>query len=224
MTTRFVTAATVLTAALVVSWAVAQERTERAQDQTRNQQQQSPMEMAQKFIKEHDKNNDGSLARNELPAGFRDDYEDLDANKDGKLSAEEIRDHAARFVFVPVPVEIVSYYVIEAGHDQPTREDLQQAYDMLRKADANNDGQLAESEIQAAREQAIQSRVDAIFKRYDKNNDGTLTREETPNRLHALFNRTDKDNNGRINKEELKHCCTQSAERAGKSGGNQPNK
>lgn len=220
MTSRLVIAAAVLTAAVAAPWAAT-----RADDKDKGQQDKpgqttSPQEAAQKFLKEHDKNNDGSLSRDELPATMREGFADLDTNKDGKLSAEELKAHSARMVLVPVPVpvELVSLYVVEAATSAPTREDLQNAYDMLRKADTNNDGKLSEDEIKAAKEQAIQARVDAIFKRCDKNGDGKISKGECPDDMHSLFNRTDKNNNGSVTKDELKACCTKSADEAGKGG------
>lgn len=214
-------AVAILTAALAGTWVLAQDAKDRGgQGKGGQDQKTSAAESAQKFLKEHNKNNDGSLTRDELPAGMRDGFADVDGNSDGKLSAEELKQHAERMVLVPVPVpvEITSVYLIEAATDAPSREDLNRAYDMLRKADSNNDGQLSQDEVKAAREQAIQGRVDAIFKRCDKNNDGKIGKDECPAELTGLFNRTDKDNNGTITKEELKQCCMKAADEVGKSG------
>jgi Ca2+-binding EF-hand superfamily protein len=221
MSIRLTASAAVLTAALAVTCAMAQDKSRGSQDKAKGHQQ-TPAEAAQKFLKQHDKNADGSLSRDELPAGLREEFGDMDANKDGKLSADELQTFASRLVFVPVPVEVVSWYVVEAASDPPSRDDLQRAYDMLRKADANHDGTLSADELRAAREHAIQGRVDAIFKRCDTNHDGKIEKGECPDDLTGLFNRTDKNHDGAITKDELKACCTKAADRSGehaRSGG-----
>ncbi len=169
----------------------------------------SGQDAASKYLKEHDKNGDGSLSRDELPADQRDSFADLDTNKDSKLSADELKQHAERVVFVPVPVpvEIVSLYVVEGADDEPTLKQVQETYDMLRKAATNNDGKITKDEATAAREHAIQKRVDSLFKQNDKNNDGKLSKDECPDSMTAMFKRADKDGNGSITKDELMDCC-----------------
>lgn len=43
-----------------------------------------------KFIKEHDKNKDGFIDRQECPEKLKEFFDRLDANKDGKLSRQEL--------------------------------------------------------------------------------------------------------------------------------------
>lgn len=183
--------------------------------------QKGAAEGAKQFLKQHDKNNDGNLTRDELPAAMREGFADVDANGDGKISADEMRKHVESMVLVPipvpVPVEVVSLYMVEAATDAPSRTELQDIYDTLRKADANNDGKLSEEEMKSARENAIQQRVDSIFKRCDTNNDGKISKEECPEQMRGMFKRADKDNDGSVSKQDLKECCTKAAEQAGKS-------
>ena len=111
------------------------------------------------------------------------------------------------FVPVPVPVEIVSMYVVEAADDEPTLAQLQETYDMLRKTDANNDGKITKEEATAAREHAIQARVDSLFKQYDTNGDGKISKDECPECMTAMFKRADKSGNGFVTKAEAVECC-----------------
>ncbi|MBX9582614.1 MAG: hypothetical protein K2X87_20090 [Gemmataceae bacterium] len=165
---------------------------------------------AQKYLTTYDKNKDGSLARDELPAGVRDEFADPDTSKDGKLSVEELRPHVARLIFVPVPVEVTTTYIVEAA-DAPTLEQLQAAYAMLRKADANNDGTITRDEARAARDQAIQTRVDAALKRHDANGDGKISKDECPDPMAGMFKRADKNNDGSVTKDEMKACFAPAA-------------
>ncbi|MBT7982899.1 MAG: alpha/beta hydrolase fold domain-containing protein [Akkermansiaceae bacterium] len=62
-----------------------------------------------------------------------------------------------------------------------------------------------------------------IFDRWDKNNDGTLTREELPQNARPNFNRADKNNDGFISREEDKIFREQSGRRQKKGSRDQLN-
>jgi len=131
----------------------------------------------------------GFRTRDELPADQRDGFADLDTNKDGKLSADELKQHAERMIYVPVPVpvEIVSLYVVEGANGDPTLAQLQETYDMLRKANANNDGKITKDECPDC--------MTAMFKRADKNGDGAITKQDLMECCKAAF-KDDKSSTG----------------------------
>jgi Ca2+-binding EF-hand superfamily protein len=220
MATRFAIAAAL--AALTAPCVFGQKPSDTAAKPADQKDQQTVT--GQSYIKEYDKNNDGSLSRDELPAGQRDGFNQLDANKDGKLSADELKDHAERMSRAAAPVEVISVWVVEAQADAPSRQELQKAYDVLRKADKNDDGKLAEDELRAAREQAIQQRVDSAFERCDKNNDGKISRDEVKGPTTGYFTAADKNNDGFVTRDELKQCCTPAGDKSGgeKTGGDKP--
>lgn len=211
MTNRFKIAAALLVACLGVSaWTMADDP--KAKPASEDQS-------ARKYFDGLDKNKNGSLIRGELPAGWRDEFANLDTDKDDKLSFDELRPHLTRLVMIPVPVEVISVYTIEAPNCSPSLEQLQEAYDMLRKCDTNNDGKISKEETLAARDQAIEKRVDATFKRCDTNNNGKISKDECQGSLTAtMFDKADKNKNGFITKDELKTCCTASADEAAKNG------
>jgi Ca2+-binding EF-hand superfamily protein len=79
---------------------------------------------------------------------------------------------------------------------------------LLKRADANGDGQISEAEFKQAR--------DTLFTRLDHNGDGYLTKDDTPRRLTLRSNgdsngarmtealsRMDKDGDGRISRSEF---------------------
>jgi Ca2+-binding EF-hand superfamily protein len=175
------------------------------------------MEAARKYISELDKNKDGSLSKDELPADMREGFADLDANKDGKLSAEELEHHAQALSQRGTPVEVISFWVVDADTNPPSRDELQNVYDLLRKADSNNDGKLSAEELKAAREQAVEKRVDAMFKRCDKNHDNKISKDEAGGLPGPMFEQADKNHDGFIERNELKDCCTGQAGSAGKA-------
>jgi Ca2+-binding EF-hand superfamily protein len=209
---RFKLTAALLASCLVVSaWA-------KADDTKAKSASEDSAKSGQKYFDSLDKNKDGSLTRDELPAGWREQFGNLDTSKDDKLSLEELRPHLARLVLVPVPVEVVSMYMIESPHCNPSLEQLQETYEMLRKADTNNDGKIAKEEAQAARDQAIEKRIDTIFKRCDANNNSKISRDECQGSLTtALFDKADKNKDGYVTNDELKACCLSDAEHDAKS-------
>jgi len=179
----------------------------RADDQKKNQSQgdrdkqgQSHIDAA-KFIKHHDKNNDGVLTKDELPANMQKAFDRIDANKDGKITADEMKQHATR-MSRGIPVEVVSIWVVEA-EDAPSRQDLQEAYDTLRELDANHDGQISQDEVKAGHQKAMKRRLDSMVKQCDANSDGKLSRDECRGWLRENFSEVDKNGDGFVTKQEI---------------------
>ena len=168
------------------------------------------------FVQRQDKNKDGALSRNELPADMRDGFKELDKNNDGKLDASELRSHAARMQACMQPVEVVTIWTIEAV-DPVTKDELQAAYDQLRQLDKNNDGKIGDDEVKAAREQAIAKRINTAFERMDANDDGKLSKQEALG--HPGFAQADKDNDGSVSKHELKAAIMQDGAASGPGAG-----
>jgi Ca2+-binding EF-hand superfamily protein len=61
----------------------------------------------------------------------------------------------------------------------------------------------AKKKAQAALAQMLNSTTEEFIKRFDKNGDGVLTKEELPPRLAAAFERFDADKNGSLDKQEV---------------------
>jgi Ca2+-binding EF-hand superfamily protein len=51
---------------------------------------------------------------------------------------------------------------------------------------------------------SIDAEIDALFKEYDKNNDGYLSRDELPESLQAAFDEIDKNKDGKLSREEVR--------------------
>jgi len=98
-----------------------------------NQSGSSDENTARDFIREHDRNNDGVLSRNELPSGMRSNFDTIDRNGDGYLSSSELRRHAGQMASSGGPAEVMYVWINGANRGQPSLQDLQQAYDMLQK-------------------------------------------------------------------------------------------
>ncbi|HEY3789544.1 MAG TPA: EF-hand domain-containing protein, partial [Urbifossiella sp.] len=133
---------------------------------------------AARFLKDHDTNGDGKLSKDELPAAARDEFAQIDTNKDGFITADELQQHAALMMKQrPQLVEVI-FYAIDVPEEPVSTQELQTAYDQLRKLDKNGDGKITDDEVAALRDQRKKERIDGIFEALDKNKDGKISKDE----------------------------------------------
>ncbi|OWK37836.1 hypothetical protein FRUB_06956 [Fimbriiglobus ruber] len=188
----------------------------RPADAAGNNRQNSPQFNADRFIKDHDKNGDGKLSKDELPADMRDEFDKIDANKDGFLTADELTKHAAMMSQqAPQLVEFV-FFAIDSGEDeQVTLQDLQRTYDTLRKMDKDNSGKLSAEEFKAFRHQRKEERINNFIQRLDKNGDGKISRDEARGMWADNFSQLDKNGDGFIDRQELEAAFSMHQNRTG---------
>jgi Ca2+-binding EF-hand superfamily protein len=168
------------------------------------------------LFKRLDKNNDGSVTKDEVPDDRQRLFERLirgvDKDGDGKLTADEfavgVQDRSrgdanasdAKNRGRPAP----------GGPDRPGLGLFAGGLSIMRALDSDGDGKLSKSEIEGAV---------AALKKLDKNNDGELSREEllpsggtgglvgrpgaAPGALIDRLRGMDKDNDGKFSKDEL---------------------
>ena len=162
------------------------------------------------FLMRADANGDGALTKQELAEARKnlsaakpaagagaglptvdEMFQRHDKNADGKLTKDELPEFAA---------------------------------ERLMRADANGDGELSKEELTEMRKKWAEQagaaagrdgpggagpgaggRFDSaeMFQRLDRNGDGSLTKDELPERLAELLMRADADGNGSLSKEEL---------------------
>jgi len=162
---------------------------------------------AARFLKDHDTNKDGKLSKDELPAAAQSDFAQLDTNKDGFISQDELQQHADRMARQRPELIEIFYYAIDIPEGPPTTQELQAAYDQLRKLDKNKDGKIDESEVKALREQRKKERVDGIFAALDKNNDGKISKDEARGLWADDFAALDKNKDGMLDRQEVEAAC-----------------
>jgi|GEM_PF-2780185 len=164
--------------------------------------QNGPRFDAARFIKDHDKNGDGKLSKDELPPKLQDDFSKIDANGDGFITADELQKYAHKMAHRrPELVEVVLYAV---DIEEPlTLKELQAAYDQLRKLDTNHDGKIDEAELKTYREQRKKERIDAIFDTLDKNKDGKISKDEARGFWADDFDKLDTNKDGFLEKNEV---------------------
>ncbi len=135
---------------------------------------------------EMDKNSDGQLTKDEVGRRLAANFEQLDTDNSGTLSADELS--------VLKPRGAGKHHKRHHQHQRLSFAEL----------DTDGNGSLSESEF-AAQERG---RFGKDFKRptfaeMDKNSDGKLAKEEVGGRLAADFELLDKDGNGTLSADEL---------------------
>ena len=168
---------------------------------------------ADRFLKDHDRNNDGKLSKEEVPQQLQSEFAEVDTNKDGAVSIEELRQHVQRMSGMRPQVVEILYWVIDVPEEEPaSANELQRAYEVLRKMDADNNGKLDSGEIKTFRDQREKQRVQHIMQVLDRNNDGKVTKEEARGLWADHFAELDKNNDGAIDSQEIQAACRMKAE------------
>jgi Ca2+-binding EF-hand superfamily protein len=178
---------------------------------------------AARFIKDHDKNGDGKLSKDELPPDMQKDFAELDTNKDGFLTAQELQSHADRMMNQRPYLIEVAYYTIDINDPElETTQELQQTYDLLRKMDTNHDGKIDEKEVKAFREERQKERADRIFKHMDKNGDGKIAKDEARGLWADHFKELDTNGDGFLDRTEVEKALTTPTANKGRPQNRQP--
>jgi Ca2+-binding EF-hand superfamily protein len=164
---------------------------------------------AQRFVKDHDKNNDGKLSKDELPADMQDCFAEVDVNKDGFITVQELQAHADRMTRQRPEIIEVVYYTIDIPEPEGnTAQELQRTYDLLRKLDKNNDGKIDASELTAFRDERRKERIEHIFKHMDKNGDGKISKDEARGLWVDDFANLDTNKDGFLDRTEVEKALT----------------
>lgn len=144
------------------------------------------------FFKQQDKNADGKLNKEEVGERIRENFDRIDGNGDGELDDVEIRQMVERFS--------------RAAPGGP-RPDGRPDRDMQRRPQMSAEG----------REAMLRESEDR-FKAADKNGDGKLSKDESPERLQANFGEIDRNGDGALGLDETRDAMRRMAERRGMDG------
>jgi Ca2+-binding EF-hand superfamily protein len=162
-----------------------------------------------RLLKEYDKNGDGFLQRDEVPGYIRDHFDQIDTNKDGKLSREELERGAGLLQPKRQPSDMVHILIEMSDCDECAADELQKIYDVLRKLDKNNTGKIDPAALKAVRHEMVEHRVDHIIKELDVNKDGKISRDEARGALKRNFDLIDTNKDGYIDRAELLRAATE---------------
>jgi len=166
-------------------------------------QQQALHFNIEQFIKDYDRNNDGFLQRNEVPGYLRDRFDQLDTNKDGKLSRDELAKGIAYLQPPRRPSDFIVVLIEMSDCEDDCGGEIQRVYDILRKVDKNRNGKIEPEELSAARREWIDTRVNNIIKDLDRNGDGKISKDEARGQLRRDFDDLDTNKDGFVDRGEL---------------------
>lgn len=179
-----------------------------AQDNNPARAQGNPL---QKFL-QLDGNNDKAVERSEVPEAAADAFEDLlkhgDANKDGKLQFDELRDLGRKLQALgPPPGGEDRFKAQDKDNDgKVSRAEFQGPAPMFDRLDANNDGFLEPGEVRRAQLAGEAAPPNPMLRgriqKMDQNKDGKITREEFQG-PQLLFKSLDRDGDGVVTSNEL---------------------
>jgi Ca2+-binding EF-hand superfamily protein len=204
---RFLVASVAFLAIVTAGWVVAQDQKKPAAEKTAADDPKPRKlvkdETVEKFIKAHDQDKDGFLSRGELPEHLQDAFDEIDANKDGKLSKQELIDGWHHLHPHHRPSDFIYVMIEMSDNDEECVKELQAIYSTLRKLDRDKDGKLNVSDLQAAREKIFSDRVEYIFKHMDKKKTGKISKDDALGEVKIHFDEIDANKDGFIDREEL---------------------
>lgn len=101
----------------------------------------------------------------------------------------------------------ITFEALDTNNDAQITPDEMAAHRAARitRADADGDGVLTKTELEAAASQRVSKRVERMIERFDANEDGVLSQEEltASEGLPRHFRRADTDQDGSISKAEF---------------------
>ncbi|MEZ5354084.1 MAG: EF-hand domain-containing protein [Bryobacteraceae bacterium] len=183
-----------------------------------------PAAMTKRLL-EFDRNGDGTLSKDEIPERMQGMIARGDLDKDGSLSAEELKKMAE----APGPGARGSgrerpegrggpegfrrmdpvMAALDADHDgNVSKSEIAGASKALAKLDRDRDGQLTPDEIRpefgGGRGRGNPAEmVSHIFEERDANGDGQLSKDEMPPPMQENFSHFDANNDGLVSKKEM---------------------
>jgi Ca2+-binding EF-hand superfamily protein len=160
---------------------------------------------AQYFIQQHDRNDDGYLARGELPTRMRDDFDRVDRNGDDYLSRSELQRYGqAVFDFQNRSSSNSSN---QARSSRSSNSSSSSGDDQTWSqwwaswwSDESNGQTSDEAATSGARE---------FIRRNDRNDDGYLVRSEMPRRMYDDFQRIDANDDRYLSRSEIRNYAAQ---------------
>ena len=168
--TKFLACAAALFTLTASAWAQQPPEPMRKPDPQRAEQMREHFhQRAQERFRQADKNGDGALSKAEAEAGMprlAKDFAAIDANKDGKITPEELRAYGAK------RHAHWKEHGGRGGHHNPEAMKARFA-ERFKQADADGDGALSKAEAEKSMPRLAQH-----FAEIDSNHDGKITQDE----------------------------------------------
>jgi Ca2+-binding EF-hand superfamily protein len=167
---KFLATAAAVFSLTASAWAQQPAESGRKPDPQRAEQMHAKFqERMQERFRQADKDGDGALSKAEAEAGMprlAKDFDAIDANKDGKITQEELRAYGAK------RHAQWKERGARGGHHDPQALKLRFA-EQFKQADTDGDGALSKAEAEKA-----MPRIAKHFDEIDSNHDGKITQDE----------------------------------------------
>jgi Ca2+-binding EF-hand superfamily protein len=151
---------------------------------------------------ERDADKDGRITREELVAYRTKQFSDADANKDGVLDSAELAAAMAARMAKNIEARFAAFDKNKDGKltldETPGR-----AKRRFFRADANHDGALSVDEMKKAAERRRGRRLAFVFFRADVDRDGKISKNEFIDAANRFFRRFDRNNDKTVTREEV---------------------
>jgi Ca2+-binding EF-hand superfamily protein len=151
-----------------------------------------------KGLARFDRDGNGAVTRDEMRTTEIERFEKMDANKDGKLTMDEIaaarRERAAKH-----------FAEKDANKDgKLSRDEVAKMPDeVFARLDTNKDGALTPDEL-AKKGEHFQQHAEKRFQMEDANHDGAISKDEAIARADKFFARLDANGDGVVTQDEMK--------------------
>jgi Ca2+-binding EF-hand superfamily protein len=166
----------------------------------------SPDDLATQLMA-FDKNEDGQLTADELPARMQSLFTRADTNHDGKLTRDEIRALAARQT-LPTGTQKQSsndpiFLALDTNHDGViSSSEMAAASTSLMTLDKDHDSEISAAEMRPPQATPTEQ-ADHFLGEMDTNKDGKISKAEAPDRMQEQFDALDKNHDGFLDRDEL---------------------
>jgi len=195
----------------------------KAQDDAKEKRQEGRerFQAFMKELKEADKDGDKKISKEEAFGRLKENFDKIDANKDGFIEASELTEAMAA-VGRRMMAQSIMAKLKEADKDGDNKLSKDEAPEQLKqhfdKVDTNSDGFVDKEEAEKAIAQlgkmmdAYQTWI-AELKAADKDGDKKLSREEAPGVVKDHFDEIDDNSDGYVDAEELKKAIEEYREK-----------
>lgn len=149
-----------------------------------------------------DANNDGRITHEELVAYRTKLFEAADTNKDGVLDSAEMAAHMRARMAKRIAARLAAFDKNKDG--KLTLDEVPApARRHFWRADANLDGVLTVEEMQKAGERRLRRRLMFVFFRVDVDKDGKISKNEFIDAANRFFRRFDRNHDNTVTREEV---------------------
>ena len=169
-----------------------------------------------RFVQRFDKNGNGMLELTELPERMQKWLGAADTNKDGSITVDELKAHAA------ARREEMFKRADKNSDGSLTADEVGPRWERLQVADADHNGSVTRAELDQARAEGKLHAMGRhggpggdhacakgggghgkMFEQLDKNKDGALTADEVEDKFWQHLVKADANHDGKVTKEEL---------------------